>query len=243
MSDTMPEHLWVERISYVDEVRYDGWEESKDGDTEYIRADVHQAQLDAANKRTERLSIELEQTRKAEVDARYYDSYQMNEIESIQAIIKERDATIIAFQTRVTELRHDLNMVIDQRNAANARIAELEGNLNDCRFVITELKARLAEEGRDAINQKLIEKDYELRTTRSELLERISMLLAEREWMPVGEGLPKMYTAVYVTVRTPQGKNDIDFAFMTQAGWSYHLSQRNGTVTHWMPLPPPPVTP
>ena len=128
-----------------------------------------------------------------------------------------------------------------QLDAANKRTAELEAALSDCRFVITELKTRLAEEGRDAINQKLIEKDYELRTTRSKLLERISMLLAEREWMPVGEGLPKMYTAVYVTVRTPQGKNDIDFAFMTQAGWSYHLSPRNGTVTHWMPLPPPPV--
>lgn len=128
-----------------------------------------------------------------------------------------------------------------QLDAANKRTAELEAALSDCRFVITELKTRLAEEGRDAINQKLIEKDYELRTTRSKLLERISMLLAEREWMPVGEGLPKMYTAVYVTVRTPQGKNDIDFAFMTQAGWSYHLSPRNGTVTHWMPLPPPPT--
>lgn len=156
-------------------------------------------------------------------------AYTKDDVEQMQV-----DALRFYQQTVVPDLRAQLD-------AANKRIAELEAALSDCRFVITELKTRLAEEGRDAINQKLIEKDYELRTTRSGLLERISMLLAEREWMPVGEGLPKMYTAVYVTVRTPQGKNDIDFAFMTQAGWSYHLSPRNGTVTHWMPLPPLPV--
>lgn len=61
------------------------------------------------------------------------------------------------------------------------RIAELVSKLNDANFVITELNTRLAEEGRDAVNQKLLEKDYELRTTRSRLLEKISVLLAENE--------------------------------------------------------------
>jgi hypothetical protein len=150
---------------------------------------------------------------------------------------------------QLAELRGKLNQALadgdlTQRklDAANARIAELEAVLSNCRFVVTELKARLAEEGRDAANQNLIEKEHELAATRSGLLDRISTLLAEREWMPASEGLPKMYDTVYVTVRTPQGKNDIDFAYMTQSGWSYHLSPRNGTVTHWMPLPPPPVT-
>jgi uncharacterized coiled-coil protein SlyX len=61
------------------------------------------------------------------------------------------------------------------------RIAELEAQINDANFVIKELNTRLAEEGRDAVNQKLLEKDYELRATRSGLLERISVLLAENE--------------------------------------------------------------
>ena len=143
------------------------------------------AQLDAANERTERLSIELEQTRKAEVDARYYDAYQMNEIESMQAIIKERDATIIAFQTRVTELRHDLNMVIDQRNAANARIAELE---------------------------------------------------AAQAWVSVDERLPEPLVDVYVCNDGYGGKG-----WLSEKGvWYMGLYPIH--VTHWMPLPPPPVT-
>lgn len=61
------------------------------------------------------------------------------------------------------------------------RIAELEAQLNGANFVIAELNTRLAEEGRDAVNQKLLEKDYELRATRSRLLERISILVAENE--------------------------------------------------------------
>lgn len=61
------------------------------------------------------------------------------------------------------------------------RIAELEAQINDANFVIAELNDRLAEEGRDAVNQKLLEKDYELRETRSGLLERISTLVAENE--------------------------------------------------------------
>ena len=166
--------------------------------------------------------------------------YKLHREASLADFLKQSDEHKSEIERLKSRVAFDCRQLLAERDA---RIAELEAALSDCRFVITELKTRLAEEGRDAINQKLIEKDYELRTTRSKLLERISMLLAEREWMPVGEGLPKMYTAVYVTVRTPQGKNDIDFAFMTQAGWSYHLSPRNGTVTHWMPLPPPPVTP
>jgi uncharacterized coiled-coil protein SlyX len=61
------------------------------------------------------------------------------------------------------------------------RIAELEAQINDANFVIKELNTQLAEEGRDAVNQKLLEKDYELRATRSVLLERISILVAENE--------------------------------------------------------------
>ena len=143
----------------------------------------------------------------------------------------------------INEHRQYISELRSQLAERDARIAELEAALNDYRFVITELKTRLTEEGSDAVNRKLIEKEYELAATRSGLLERISVLLEERKWMSVSEGLPKMYNTVYVAVETPQGKRDIDFAFMTQSGWSYHLSPRNGVVTHWMPLPPPPSQP
>lgn len=37
---TMPERLWVQRFDYIDETRFDGWEEPEDGDIEYVRADI-----------------------------------------------------------------------------------------------------------------------------------------------------------------------------------------------------------
>lgn len=102
--------------------------------------------------------------------------------------LAERDATIIAFQTRVTELRHDLNMVIDQRNAANARIAELE---------------------------------------------------AAQAWVSVDERLPDV-DEVLAYSKDEWGYDvwEIDSYSLMQRRWL-----NDATPTHWMPLPPPPVTP
>lgn len=109
-------------------------------DAEYIRADVAQAQLAERDARIEVLRIDLKQTRRDETEARRHDAHQLNEIESLQAIIKERDARIAelpalveagaqsmdkykAIIRQLGDKDAELHAIIGQRNR---RIAELE---------------------------------------------------------------------------------------------------------------------
>ncbi len=74
------------------------------------------------------------------------------------------------------------------------------------------------------------------------LLDEIERLQAERRWIPVSERLPEAHVYVLVTSTgvdrgvyrmSLNGGRDGWQNFM---GWQYAFD----SVTHWMPLPPPP---
>lgn len=132
------------------------------------------------------LRAQLDAERNRRHEANETADWQLDQADALRRQLAERDATIIAFQTRVTELRHDLNMVIDQRNAANARIAELE---------------------------------------------------ASQAWVSVDDRLPEPLADVLVVY------NDYCVRGWLSEKAVWYMGSIPIPVNHWMPLPPPPVTP
>ena len=62
-------------------------------------------------------------------------------------------------------------------------------------------------------------------------------------WISVEERLPKRYEHVLVATRfTDEGEQDVDIAYCAlEDRWRKPEGMLFGSVTHWMPLPEPPV--
>ena len=74
------------------------------------------------------------------------------------------------------------------------------------------------------------------RPIEDELTARIAELEAERRWIPVGE---KPLEAGTFFVLLKNGEVTKDFTFID--GGRYYWWNHGGNVTHWMPLPEPPI--
>jgi hypothetical protein len=106
---------------------------------------------------------------------------------------------------------------------------------------LAERDARIAEELGDA-NERIAQLNGLLAKADA----RIAELEAAQQWVSVGERLPDDYENVITYVRHPKGPTAIDISgYSVKYGWSYPVKWEYGPLyaTHWMPLPPPPVTP
>lgn len=63
-----------------------------------------------------------------------------------------------------------------------------------------------------------------------------------QRWISVEERLPERYKHVLVATRlTDEGEPDLEIAYFSIGGWQKDEGRLYGKVTHWMPLPEPPV--
>jgi hypothetical protein len=65
----------------------------------------------------------------------------------------------------------------------------------------------------------------------------------ERRWTPVGERLPDRYVRVLAFVKCEPHEHPHAIGFIGSLGlWSLdELHEPSAEITHWMPLPEPPV--
>ena len=87
----------------------------------------------------------------------------------------------------------------------------------------------------------LVEELLMWRGLAAEHLARIAELEAERRWIPVSERLPDNWESV-LTIDISKSTRDMVTAFYNPETslWSTHVSC-DLWVTHWMPLPEPPI--
>ena len=73
---------------------------------------------------------------------------------------------------------------------------------------------------------------------RNNLEDYIAELEAAQRWIPVGERLPEK--AKFVLVVDDRGFLDVDYLWNVEIGGDGFMCSA-ATVTHWMPLPEPPI--
>ena len=115
-------------------------------------------------------------------------------------------------------LSNKVESLAEELEAANARIAELELELNNTKFHAKAL-------------QELLTKS----------MDRTAELEAAQRWIPVGERLPDNWESV-LTIDISKSTRDMVTAFYNPETslWSTHFSC-DLWVTHWMPIPESPI--
>ena len=91
----------------------------------------------------------------------------------------------------------------------------------------------------------LIEELLMWRGRTAELLDRIAELKAAQRWIPVSERLPEDGETVFVIIhdgfeRFENGNEVARLTYLGNGNWWSWKSERY-IVTHWMPLPEPPI--
>lgn len=157
-------------------------------------------------------------------------------------MIMNVDALKFYQETLVPDLRRQLD-------AANARIAELEAEYKLHREASLADFLKQSDEHKSEIERLKSRVAFDCRQLLAERDARIAELEAALAWVSVDERLPSDEDEG-VIVWTNNGSDykfynyDIGF-YHEKIGWLLSTEWEHGdpTVTHWMPLPPPPVTP
>lgn len=126
-------------------------------------------------------------------------------------------------------IERNIDKVFDTLNAAEARIAELSQAVG----LITTLKPTMV---MDVDHPLDMAKEVEAYVTA-----RIAELEAAQRWIPVSERLPLLRDSKAVLVYTKSGET-YSGLYLGNNEWTGLLHDfREGEVTHWMPLPEPPI--
>lgn len=130
-------------------------------------------------------------------------------------------------EIKADELEHIAYLQTLEIQKLTARIAALEAENAELR------------EGRTLYDTYMSDEAMRLIIASKQALEaEVAALKEERRWIPVSERLPEKHTPVWVT--TTWGEQHS--GFLIDGVWTGLFRDfREGEITHWMPLPEPPI--